>query len=76
METYRQFRRTPKYLNEKQLLIQATLPLIAIPTVTGIVAGSIAIEMPLLIGCIMLALSIAWTAGVWIRGLKTGRIQW
>lgn len=75
LATYQDFRRMPKYLTPRELLRQATLPLVLAPAVIAFFVGAATIERPLLSAGVIGSLAIAWTIGLWIRGNRTGALD-
>ena len=75
LATYADFKRLPKYLNPRELLWRASLPLVLAPSVIAFFLGAATIERPLLSAGIIGFLAIAWTIGLWIRGNRTGSLD-
>ena len=72
LATYQEFRRLPKYLTPKELLLRAQVPLVVVLSITGLVVGNETIERPFLGAGAFCVLTIAWMVGLWKRGTKTG----
>ena len=75
LATYEEFKRLPKYLNPRELLWRASLPLILLPVAIAFFVGAAAIERPLLSAGIVGLLAVAWTIGLWVRGKRTGALD-